>query len=101
MVLTAPKIVDEKPHTISHGTDIYRIITRMAGLVGILSDKRDDFRAVLLDIKTHLANPKIIPETPFAREKKRNILRNTGQKDCIVWARVPKRMHAERKTART
>ena len=78
-------------HIISLGADIYGNITRMDNVVDRLSEELDDYRAVLQDTQTQLANAKAEMETPFAREKELaeksarlkelNILLNMDQKD--------------------
>ena len=78
-------------HTISLGADIYGNITRMDNVVDGLAKELDEYRAVLQDTQTQLANAKTEMETPFAKEKELaeksarlkelNILLNMDQKD--------------------
>jgi predicted RNase H-like nuclease (RuvC/YqgF family) len=81
-------------HTISLGADIYGNITRMDNVVDGLAKELDEYRAVLQDTQTQLANAKAEMETPFAREKELaeksarlkelNILLNMDQRDRSV-----------------
>lgn len=78
-------------HTISLGADIYGNITRMDNLVDGMVKELENYRTVLQDTHTQLANAKAELETPFAKEaelaeksarlKELNILLNMDQKD--------------------
>jgi predicted RNase H-like nuclease (RuvC/YqgF family) len=81
-------------HTISLGADVYGNITRIDNMIDRLSEELNEYRAVLQDTQTQLANAKAEMETPFAREKELaeksarlkelNILLNMDQKDRSV-----------------
>ena len=81
-------------HIIILGADIYGSITRMDNMIDRLSEELEDYRTVLQDTQTQLANAKTEMETPFAREKELaeksarlkelNILLNMDQKDRSV-----------------
>ena len=81
-------------HTISLGADIYGNITRMDNLVDGLTKELENYRTVLQDTHTQLANAKAELETPFAKEtelaeksarlKELNILLNMDQKDTAL-----------------
>ena len=93
-------------HTISLGADIYGNITRMDNVVDGLVKELDEYRAVLQDTQTQLANAKAEMETPFAREKELaeksarlkelNILLNMDQKDRSVFEEGPEEESPER-----
>ena len=81
-------------HTISLGADIYGNITRMDNLADGLAKELENYRTVLQDTHTQLANAKAELDTPFAKEaelaeksarlKELNILLNMDQRDESV-----------------
>ena len=93
-------------HIIILGADIYGNITRMDNMIDRLSEELEDYRTVLQDTQTQLANAKAEMETPFAREKELaeksarlkelNILLNMDQKDHALLDDSPDQVSEDR-----
>ena len=97
-------------HIIILGADIYGNITRMDNMIDRLSEELEDYRTVLQDTQTQLANAKAEMETPFAREKELaeksarlkelNILLNMDQKDHALLDDSPDQVSEDREKAK-